>query len=63
MPTTLDSSRRQIADAVAMCRKYRHQPECRCFQHKAANGEYFCTSSEALWSRAVDLLIDRCLHG
>jgi hypothetical protein len=43
-------------------RKHRHQPDCCCFSHRDIDGEHYCSYSEALWSRAVNRLIDECLN-
>jgi hypothetical protein len=57
VPTTL-TTQTQLSDAVRLARSYRHHPDCNCTLYRDTMGEGFCTSAEAIWTRAVNRLLD-----
>lgn len=46
----------QIRDAVAFARASRHHQDCRCAMFRK-DGAGFCSDREALWQRAIDVLL------
>ena len=47
------------SDALVFVRRHRHHPDCRCGTWRDGYGAPFCTPAEALWSRALDRLLNR----
>ncbi len=46
-------------DALHFVRTNRHHPTCRCGRWRDTDGAPFCTPAEALWSRALNRLLDK----
>lgn len=59
MAVVIASPEQQLADAVRLCRQYRHQDGCQCYAYRNQAGEAFCSSYESSWATIVDKLIDR----
>jgi hypothetical protein len=51
----------QIAEALAYVRKAKHYDGCKCAMFRNAAGSPHCSAEEALWTKAVDRLIDNIL--
>jgi hypothetical protein len=61
MPAVTITPRQQIRDALMFVRDARHHSGCVCGMYRDREGEGFCSDREALWSRAINKLIDDCL--
>ncbi|MEX7470169.1 hypothetical protein AB4Z39_10700 [Mycobacterium adipatum] len=59
MTVSIGTLQEQLADAVQLCRRYRHQDGCQCYAYRNKAGEAFCTANESSWSGVVDRLIDK----
>lgn len=63
MAVIVASVEQQLADALRLCRQYRHHAGCRCNTYRNQQGEGFCSSYESSWNTIVDKLIDRVRSG
>lgn len=61
MAVVITSLEEQLADAVRICRSYRHHSDCRCNTWRDREREGFCTAQEATWNRVVSNALDRVL--
>lgn len=48
----------QIREALAYVRKAKHYDGCKCAMFRNAAGSPHCSPEEALWSKAVDRLLE-----
>lgn len=50
-------------DALLFVRNNRHYEGCPCRRWRDGNGAPYCTPAEAMWSRALNRLLDQARNG